>query len=443
MKSKKDSTSSHGQVDWIPRLAGGEESRPCNRKCISRKPRPVPACPVGRGGELHFQLAPVLFLMSVFLLNFLPRIILAPLLVTIERELHLGHQEVGVFFLLISSGYCFTLLFSGFVSSRLSHKKCIVLSTLAVGMALLWISGSSTLRGMRLGLIALGMAAGIYIPSGIATITGLVNPKHLGKALAIHEMAPSLSFVVAPFLGEIFLRLWSWRGLVGSLGGCALIMGCVFAWVGRGGNFRGQPPSFGNLKSILAKRSFWILLMLFSLAMGASVGVFTMMPLFLVSERGMDRGWANVFVALSRVLGLLAVLVAGHSADRLGLRKTLVIFLLAIGISTVSLGSVPTKAVILFVFLQPMLAVCFFPAGWVAIGLIGPAAIQNVSVSLIVSIAFVLGGGVVPAGIGFFGEHKSFSLGFVLLGGLVLLSAVLIRYLRDSEGTNEPLDSSA
>ena len=251
--------------------------------------------------------------MFLFLLNFLPRIILAPLLVTIEKELHLGHQEVGVFFLLISSGYCLTLLLSGFVSSRLSHKTCIVLSTLAVGMALLWISGSSTLRGMRLGLIALGMAAGIYIPSGIATLTGLVNPKHLGKALAIHEMAPSLSFVVAPFLGEIFLRLWTWRGLLGFLGGCALITGCVFAWVGRGGDFRGQPPSFGNLKFILTKRSFWILLILFSLAMGASVGVFTMMPLFLVSERGMDRGWANVFVALSRVLGLLAVLVAGHS----------------------------------------------------------------------------------------------------------------------------------
>ena len=430
MKSKEDHTSSHGQVGWMSRLLGGEKSRPCNRNCISRKPHPV-------GGELQFQLVPVLFLMFLFLLNFLPRIILAPLLVTIEKELHLGHQEVGVFFLLISSGYCFTLLLSGFVSSRLSHKTCIVLSTLAVGMALLWISGSSTLKGMRLGLTVLGMAAGIYIPSGIATLTGLVNPKHLGKALAIHEMAPSLSFVVAPFLGEIFLRLWTWRGLLGFLGGCALTTGCVFAWVGRGGGFRGQPPSFGNLKFILTKRSFWFLLVLFSLAMGASVGVFTMMPLFLVSERGMDRGWANVFVALSRVLGLLAVLVAGQSVDRLGWRKTLMIFLLASGISTVLLGVVPGMALILFVFLQPMLAVCFFPAGWVAIGLIGSAAIQNVSVSLIVSVAFVLGGGAVPAGIGFLGEQGSFSLGFVLLGSLILLSAVLIRYLRGSEGTGE------
>ena len=37
----------HGQVGWMPRLAGGEGSRPCNHIHISRKPRPV-------RGELHF-----------------------------------------------------------------------------------------------------------------------------------------------------------------------------------------------------------------------------------------------------------------------------------------------------------------------------------------------------------------------------------------------------
>ena len=33
-----------GQVGWMPRLAGGEGSRPCNHTYISRKRRPVPAC---------------------------------------------------------------------------------------------------------------------------------------------------------------------------------------------------------------------------------------------------------------------------------------------------------------------------------------------------------------------------------------------------------------
>jgi len=32
---------SRGQVGWIPRLVGGEESRPCNYIHISRKLRPL------------------------------------------------------------------------------------------------------------------------------------------------------------------------------------------------------------------------------------------------------------------------------------------------------------------------------------------------------------------------------------------------------------------
>jgi len=32
----------HGQVGWMPRFLGGEESRQCNHIDITRKPRPVP-----------------------------------------------------------------------------------------------------------------------------------------------------------------------------------------------------------------------------------------------------------------------------------------------------------------------------------------------------------------------------------------------------------------
>jgi hypothetical protein len=37
----------HGQVGWMHRPVGGEESRPCNHIYITRKLRPV-------GGELHY-----------------------------------------------------------------------------------------------------------------------------------------------------------------------------------------------------------------------------------------------------------------------------------------------------------------------------------------------------------------------------------------------------
>jgi NNP family nitrate/nitrite transporter-like MFS transporter len=143
-----------------------------------------------------------------------------------------------------------------------------------------------------------------------------------------------------------------------------------------------------------------------------------MMPLFLVSRRYGSR-MGQRLCALSRVLGLLAVLVAGHGVDRLDGGKP-----------SFFSGQWPLDSLAwdcswhgdTFCFLQPMFAVCFFPAGWVAIGLIGSAAIQNVSVSLIVSL-LCLGGGAVPARISF-REQGPFP-GVRSVGEPVLLSAVL------------------
>jgi MFS transporter, NNP family, nitrate/nitrite transporter len=56
------------------------------------------------------QLEPVVFLTVLFLINFMARIILSPLLPAIERELGISHGEAGSFFFLISAGYVIALL---------------------------------------------------------------------------------------------------------------------------------------------------------------------------------------------------------------------------------------------------------------------------------------------------------------------------------------------
>src|SRR5918996_220723 len=60
------------------------------------------------------HLGPVLFLVLIFLLNFIGRIILAPLLPSIEKELEISHSQAGSFFFLIATGYLVGLVASGF-----------------------------------------------------------------------------------------------------------------------------------------------------------------------------------------------------------------------------------------------------------------------------------------------------------------------------------------
>jgi NNP family nitrate/nitrite transporter-like MFS transporter len=376
------------------------------------------------------QMGPLLFVVGIYYLHFLARIILSPLMPTVERDLKIGHDEAGSLFLLISLGYCLGLLASGFVSSRLSHRKTILLSSVAVGGALLVVSVSHRLWGIGLGLILVGIAAGLYLPSGIVTVTELVRPEHWGKAMAIHELAPSFAFVTASLLAEALLGLFSWQGVMLCIGIASIIAGSIFISFGRGGTSLGQTPNPKVLRSILAEPSFWIITLLFGLGVGSSFGIYSIIPLYLVSERGMDRSWANTLLGMSRISTSFMVLLGGWVMDRWGLKKTLQAVFMSTGVLTILLGMAYGSWLILFIFLQPMFAACFFSVRFVALSRIGSPNMKNVAISLSMPISSLLGGGAVPAGIGLIGEAGSFSLGIAIYGGLLFAGVVLVRYLK-------------
>ncbi len=376
------------------------------------------------------QVGSLLYLVVIFLLNFLSRIVLAPLMPTIEEELKIGHEEAGSLFFIISLGYCIMLLGSGFVSSRLTHRRTIVLSAMAVGGALLWVGLSSHLWGIRFGLLLLGMAAGLYIPSGMATITGIVSSRDWGKAIGIHELAPNLSFIIAPLIAEILLRAYSWQGVLMVLGIASMAVAVVYAFLGKGGDFRGEAPNSRIVRCILTEPSFWIMIVLFALGIGGTIGVYSMIPLYLVSERGMERTWVNTLLGLSRILTLGVTLLAGWVTDRLGPKQTLKAVFLSTGLATILLGMASESWIIIIIFIQALLATSFFPAGFAALPRIGSPSFKNVAVSFTIPFGFLLGAGAIPAGIGFIGEVGSFSLGFTILGGLFFGGFILVRYLK-------------
>jgi NNP family nitrate/nitrite transporter-like MFS transporter len=376
------------------------------------------------------QLTPLLLLTSIFFVNFIARIILAPLMPRVKADLALSHAEAGSLFLLISLGYFTTLLASGFISSRLTHRKTIMFSGIAMGIALFITSFSTSLWGMRIGLIAMGMAAGPYMPSGLATLTSLFNYRHWGKALALHELAPNLSFVLAPLVAEVVLYWFSWRTVFMALGFAAFILAAVFARFGRGGDFRGDSFKYSSFRLILSNPAIWIMVILFSLGISSTLGIYTMLPLYLVTDHGMDRNWANTLIALSRIAGVGMALVGGWATDRFGPRRVLRIVFALTGILTLFIGLAPGTWVAAAVFLQPIIAVCFFPAGFAALSLVSSAGERNLTVSLTIPLAFLIGGGAVPALIGFIGDVHSFGWGIAMVGGLIMTGTVFSSFIK-------------
>ncbi len=380
------------------------------------------------------NLTPLFYLVIIFFITFIARVILSPLMPKIETDLDLTHSQAGCLFLSLSIGYFISLTGAGYISSIISYRKTIAASVASVGIALCALAHSQNLPGVQISVFMLGVAAGPYLPSGIAALTGMVSSRHWGKAIALHEVAPNFAFVAAPMIAEILLPVCSWRSIILSIGMVALGMGYLFLKYGRGGDFKGIAPGLDSVGGFIKDRSFWLLLLLFGLSISSTIGIYTLLPLYLIHDIGISRGDANIIVGTSRIFGLFSALISGWATDRFGSKPTIMISSLLAGSSTILLGlNLQPAFIVMVVYLQAILATLFFPAGFKILSSIYPAETRGAAVSYTIPLAFVFGGGIIPAFIGFMADKGAFSTGFTITGALILAGALLPSLFRIKE----------
>ena len=169
---------------------------------------------------------------------------------------------------------------------------------------------------------------------------------------------------------------------------------------------------------------------LFSIGVSSNLGIYTMLPVYLATEIGLDRNLANTLIALSRIAGVIMSFAGGWATDLIGPRQTLRIVLLVTGLMTLFLGIASRTIILYIVFLQPPVAVCFFPAGFAAISLIVSAKLRNIAVSLIVPLAIVIGGGLAPVFIGWIGDMGNFATAITICGGMIAAGSIFTGLLK-------------
>jgi len=386
------------------------------------------ACPIPE--PVRDRLGSLLFLSGLFFLSFLARMVFAPLMPSLEKEMGLTHSEAGSLFLMISIGFFVAQVNSGFISAKFEHRGALAASALGVGGALLVFPFAHSLTGICISLVVLGFAAGLHVPSAIATITAMVSRRDWGKALGIHQTAPNVALVLAPLLVQALAGWFSWRGIVAWLGVVSLGGAFAFIFAERCGKFTGQRPEPVIVKRIAREPSVWLMVSLFAMAIGGSLGLYTMLPLFLVSERGFDPGWANTLLGLSRISGLFVVFIAGWATDRLGETRAIATVLFASGVATLLLACSTGISLTVMIFVQPALAACYFAPGFSALSRIVSPRIRSLTASLVTPCGFLVGGGMVPAFLGYMGQGVSFAAGLFVLGSLMLTAPLLTRFLK-------------
>ena len=346
--------------------------------------------------RFYNYLSSVLILTSIYFFNYISRIIIAPLTTVIEKDLGITHTESGTLFLVVSTGAFITLLGSGIVSSIISHRWTILLSSFLLSLALFNTAFMDSLWGIRIGLLFLGMAAGLYFPSGVAVLTSLVNPQYWGVAIAIHDLAPNLSFVAAPVFAELILISYDRQAVFIILGCFCIMFTLMYYFFDSGGNFKGAHPKLFYIKTLLLSRSMWFIIFILSLSLVSIIGIYNILPLFLVIERGMDRQWANTLLSISRIFCIPMTFFGGWASDRFGPNLILTVVLLLTGLTTILLAIVPRSLLPIFVCLQTIFAACLASPGMAALASMSLIETRSIVVSLAASIAFFIGSGVGP-----------------------------------------------
>ncbi len=125
------------------------------------------------------------------------------------------------------------------------------------------------------------------------------EPRNWGKAIGLHDSAASFSIFSIPILMAYGLQFFSYKIPLLLLG---IVSRSSPSFSGRSLSSLKEPLQKGEgYISLFKKRTIWIMILVWILSSASSMGVYSILPLYLIKERGIDFDLANNLLGISRV----------------------------------------------------------------------------------------------------------------------------------------------
>ncbi|MGD2124686.1 MAG: MFS transporter [Desulfobacteraceae bacterium] len=363
-------------------------------------------------------------------LNFSTRTLISPVLPIIEDELAISHALAGSIFSFMSVGYTFSLFLSGLLAPRIGYKKSIMLGFATLSVTLFSMKYATTYHAVAAACLFIGIGAGIYLPSVIPLLTEVFVRGNWGKAIAVHDTAASFSILSVPLLTAFALRWFQWRTLFIIISGaCLIAVIAVSAFAPDPRPDEGKKSRFSHL---VRRTDFWIMAVLWTFAAASNLGLYNVIPLFLVKEKGLQLEVANTIFGVSRIGGFFVAMLAGFLADRYGVKRILSLALLATGLSTIGLAAAqPFPLLVAMLITQATVGTAFFPVGLVALSKLTTLTERSAFTGGTIAIGVVVGLGLTPALLGAVADIWNFQIGIFVLGAFAALSCMLVSKLQE------------
>ncbi len=371
------------------------------------------------------------FFWSLWYINFSSRTILSPILPLIEDALSIDHGLAGSLFSFMSIGYTASLLLSSVLSSRIGYKRSIAVGLTVLSLSLFGVHYAPGYQSLAIISFLIGLGAGVYLPCAIPLLTDTFDRNNWGKVIAFHDTAASLSILSVPLFVAFALQFLQWRSLFSVLGTAALLGLICLLFLAP--DVKSAERKSTGLLFIIRRRDFWIMSTLWIFASACTIGIYNIIPLFLVKGNQIPLKTANTILGLSRIGGFFVAMLAGFLADRFGVKKVLFLVLLITGLSTAALAlAPPLTPLITILIIQATISTSFFPVALLAISRMTDSNELSAFMGATAAIGAVFGSGLTPAALGAMADAWNFNVGFLILGLLTSLSCLLLKGISSS-----------
>lgn len=285
------------------------------------------AAGIGEGGGSSWYYVGVLFVVTVF--NFVDRQILAILLESIKRDLHVSDSQMGLL-----TGFAFVSFFAlaGLPIARaadLHSRKHIIAASLAFWSVMTMASGyAASFLQLSAARAGLGIGEAATAPTAQSMLSDLFSGARRTGVLSLLAVAGPIGVMLAFIVGGRLDQVIGWRMTFLAVGAPGLLLALlVFFTVpeprrgaAEGTKVEVKPHTLAETVSYL-----WSLRSLRFLTAGASLNLFCAWAMtvwsapFLIRVHGLDTTAAGSWIGVASGLGGIAgTLAGGHVAERLG-----------------------------------------------------------------------------------------------------------------------------
>ena len=252
----------------------------------------------------------------------------------------------------------------GFIADRIGRTRTLMLTVLIFSFASIGAATSQTIVQLLLWRAVLGIGMGGEWGSGAVLVSETWPPQHRNKAIGIVQSGWALGYILAAVLAGVFIdtlglgaTAWRWLFAFGAVP--ALFVLWVRrsvpeprAWIERRATSARGPNPFAVIFGPVYRARTLLVIALNSATQFGYWGIFFWLPGFLA--RPISQGGAGMSVVGSigwiiplQIGAYLGYLTFGFIADRLGRRRTFILFMVAAAIIVPVYGQMARNPLVL------------------------------------------------------------------------------------------------